>query len=75
MKNNQHVVPHPNGWAIKGAKNSKYTKITQTKAEAVKIAERIARNQGTDTKIHNKDGRIASGNSYGNDPFPPLDQR
>ena len=42
---NQHVVPHPDGWAVKGAGNSKATKITSNQAEAIKIAEGIARNQ------------------------------
>ena len=42
---NQHVVPHQNGWAVKGAGNEKATKVTSTQAEAIKIAQDIARNQ------------------------------
>jgi len=72
---NQHVVKHPEGWAVKGAGNSKATKITGTQKEAQTVAERIARNQGSDTKIHGRDGRIRAGNSYGNDPCPPKDRK
>uniref|UniRef100_UPI003F4907D9 DUF2188 domain-containing protein n=1 Tax=Acinetobacter tandoii TaxID=202954 RepID=UPI003F4907D9 len=72
---NQHVVPHPNGWAVKGANNSKATKVTETQKEAIKIAEKIALNQNSDTKIHGRDGKIRAGNSYGNDPNPPKDKK
>lgn len=72
---NQHVVKHEDGWAVKGAGNQRATKVTQTQAEAIKIAEGIARNQGSDTKIHGVNGRIRAGNSYGNDPCPPKDKK
>ena len=72
---NQHVVAHPNGWAVRGAGNQKVTKVTRTQAQAVEIAQNIARNQSSDTKIHGRDGRIRAGNSYGHDPCPPKDNR
>lgn len=72
---NQHVVKHSDGWAVKGAGNQKATKVTSTQKEAIKIAENIARNQHSDTKIHGQDGKIRAGNSYGNDPFPPKDTK
>jgi len=72
---NQHVVKHPDGWAVKGAGNSKSTKVTSTQQEAIKVAEQIARNQKSDTKIHGRDGKIRAGNSYGNDPHPPKDEK
>jgi len=72
---NQHVVKHPKGWAVKGAGNSKATKVTSTQGEAIAIAEEIARNQQSDTKIHGTDGKIRAGNSYGNDPYPPKDEK
>jgi len=72
---NQHVVKHPDGWAVKGAGNSKATKVTKTQKEAIDIAEDIARNQKSDTKVHGTDGKIRAGNSYGNDPFPPKDMK
>ena len=72
---NQHVVKHPEGWAVKGEGNSKATKITNTQEQAIKAAEKIARNQKSDTKIHGEDGKIRAGNSYGNDPCPPKDKK
>ena len=72
---NQHVVKHQDGWAVKGEGNTKATKVTRTQAEAIEIAQDIARNQHSDTKIHGVDGRIRAGNSYGNDPCPPKDRK
>ena len=72
---NQHVVKHPEGWAVKGAGNSKATKVTKTQADAIEIAQNIATNQQSDTKIHGRDGKIRAGNSYGNDPCPPKDKK
>lgn len=72
---NQHVVKVTNGWAVKGAGNSKATKVTNTKEEAIKKAQDIAKNQKSDTKIHGKDGKIKAGNSYGKDPHPPKDKK
>ena len=71
----QHVVPHKNGWAVKGNNNSKATVITKTQKEAIEAAENISKNQKSDTKIHGRDGKIRAGNSYGNDPHPPKDKK
>ncbi|EKD40990.1 MAG: hypothetical protein ACD_74C00087G0003 [uncultured bacterium] len=72
---NQHVVKHPKGWAVKGEGNVKATKVTTTQKQAIEIAQDIARNQGSDTKVHGVDGKIRAGNSYGNDPCPPKDKK
>ncbi len=72
MGKNQHVTPHPNGgWQVKGAGNTRATKITSTQAEAAAIARNIAINQKSERVIHGTDGRIRAKDSYGNDPFPP----
>ena len=75
MGKNQHVVPHKDGWAVKGASNQKATRVVSTQREAINIAQNIARNQHSDTKIHGENGRIRAGNSYGNDPCPPKDKK
>ena len=72
---NQHVLQHRDGWAVKGAGNNRATRIVPTQKEAIEIAESIAKNQHSDTKIHGKDGKIRAGNSYGRDPFPPKDRK
>lgn len=72
MGKNQHVTPHKDGgWQVKGAGNSKATKITKTQTDAISIAKGIAKNNKSELLIHNKSGRIRQKNSYGNDPFPP----
>jgi len=68
---NQHVVPHGKAWAVKGAGNGKYTQITQTQSEAIQTARDIARNQGSELFIHNRQGQIRERNTYGTDNFPP----
>ena len=71
MGKNQHVVKHPDGWAVKGAGNEKATKVTSTQSEAISTAREIAINQKSEMFIHGQNGQIRERNSYGNDPFPP----
>ncbi len=73
-KKNQHVVPLGNGWAVKGEGNSRFTAITERKAEATTIARDLARNNKSEIVIHGKDGRIHDKDSYGKDPNPPKDK-
>jgi hypothetical protein len=68
---NQHIVPHPKGWAVKGAGSDRATKVVDTQREAIGIARGIAQNQQSEMLIHGENGRIRERNSYGNDPFPP----
>ncbi|WFU02088.1 DUF2188 domain-containing protein [Rhizobium sp. CB3171] len=70
-KRDQHVVPHQNGWAVKGAGAERATKVTTTQQEAIAVAREIARNQQSELLIHGENGRIRARDSYGNDPFPP----
>lgn len=72
---NQHVVPHENGWAVLGEGNQRVTAVYETQRDAIVRAEQIARNQRSDTKIHGRNGVIRAGNSYGNDPYPPKDEK
>ena len=71
MGKNQHVVPHKEGWAVKGEGNSKPTITTDTQSQAIEIAKSIAKNQQSELLIHSKNGQIREKNSYGNDSFPP----
>lgn len=75
MGKNQHVVPHSNGWAVKGAGNERATRVVPTQKEAISIATGIAKNQKSETKIHGTNGQIRGGNSYGNDSYPPRDEK
>jgi len=68
---NQHVVPHSNGWAVKGAGNQRATSVHDTQQKAINSAREIAKNQHSELIIHRPDGRIRDKDSFGNDEFPP----
>lgn len=74
MKNNQYVVRHGDGWAVRGTNNSRVTQITSTQKEAINIARNIAINQHSEMRVQGMDGRFRTCNSYGNDPCPPKDK-
>lgn len=71
MKKNQHIVKHPDGWAVKGEGNTKATFVTKTQKESIDRGREIARNQESELLIHGQDGKIRDRDSYGNDPYPP----
>ncbi len=71
MGKNQHVTPHGEGWQVKGAGNSRTTKLFDTQAEAVEYAKVIAQNQQSELFIHKANGEIRERNTYGKDPYPP----
>lgn len=71
MGKNQHVVPKSGNWVVKGAGNSKATKVTTTQKAAINVAKKIATNQKSEVVIHSTIGKIRQKNSYGNDPYPP----
>lgn len=68
---NQHVVPHAEGWAVRGAGNGRATSVHVTQAQAIEAAREIARNQQSELLIHGRNGQIRERDSFGNDPFPP----
>lgn len=70
-KRNQHVVPHSNGWAVKGAGAQKPSSVHQTQSSAIDAARSIAKNQATELFVHGRNGQIRERNSFGTDPFPP----
>lgn len=71
-----HVVPNSGGgWDVKRGGASRAISHHDTKSEAVDRGREISRNQKTELRIHNKDGRIARSDSHGNDPCPPKDRK
>ncbi len=72
-KRNIWVTPHEEGWAVKREGAKKSTRVTQTKAEATKIAKVIAKNNEVELIVQRKDGVIQSKDSFGNDSDPPKD--
>jgi len=74
-RQSQHVVPHGDDWAVRGAGNSRVTSIHETQAETIGAAKEIAINQKSEVVIHRPDGRIRDKDSYGHDPCPPRDRK
>lgn len=67
-----HVVHNPQGgWDVKRGGGERASSHHDTKRPAIDEARQISRNQGTELRIHNRDGRIASSDSHGGDPNPP----
>lgn len=67
-----HVVPNPSGgWDVKRGGAQRATSHHETKQQAIDSGRSVSRNQSTELRIHNKDGRIASSDSHGGDPHPP----
>lgn len=67
-----HIVPNPDGgWDVKRGGAARASSHHDTKNEAVKSGRTVSRNQGTELRIHNRDGRIAASDSHGRDPYPP----
>lgn len=68
---NQHVVPHTDGWAVRGAGNQRATSVHRTQQEAIDAGRGIARNQHSELVIHRPNGQIRDKDSHGHDPNPP----
>lgn len=67
-----HVVPNPDGgWDVKRGGAQRASSHHDNKQDAVNTGRQVSRNQGTELRIHNKDGRIASSDSHGRDPHQP----
>lgn len=67
-----HVVPNPKGgWDVKRGGAGRASSRHDTKRDAINRGREISRNQNTELRIHNKDGKISQSDSHGNDPFPP----
>jgi len=68
------VSPSNNDWRVHRPGAERDIVHTDTKRDALNVAERIARNQGLDTKVQRRDGTISpEGNTYprSRDDFPP----
>ena len=71
MGKDQHVVPHEDGWAVKGAGNSRATSVHDKQSDAIDAARQTAVRQQSELVVHGRNGRIRLKDSHGNDDFPP----
>ena len=74
-KQDIHVVPHPDGWAIKKDGAERAGSVWSTKHEALERARAQARREKVEVVTHRKDGTIQDSDSYGKDPNPPKDKK
>ncbi len=70
-KKNQHVVPHEQGWAVKGEGNSRASTVHPTQRAAIEAARESAISNRSELLIHGRNGQIRERNTYGDDPNPP----
>jgi hypothetical protein len=70
-KPSQHVVPHPQGWAVRKSGSERATETFPTQREAIDRARGLSKSQETELFIHDRHGRIRARDSFGNDPYPP----
>lgn len=67
-----HVVHNPDGgWDVKRGGADRASGHYEQKKDAVDAGREMSRNQQTELRIHNRDGKIAQSDSHGRDPYPP----
>jgi uncharacterized protein YdaT len=75
QKRDYHVVPHPEGWAVRREGAQRASEVCPTQAKAIEAGRELAKEQHTELVIHDRHGRIRDSDSYGNDPVPPHDKK
>jgi len=55
-----HVVPHPDGWAVRRENSKRASVVLETKEDARNRALEIAKNENLDVIMHDNNGRIKS---------------
>jgi hypothetical protein len=67
-KEDVHIVPENNQWAIKVEKENQPKKTALTQKDAIKLGRELAKSSRSELIIHGRDGRIKEKNTYGKDP-------
>ena len=62
------VVLHGNQWAVKTDNSERAYRVFDTQAEATQCGIEVAKNNHTELRIQDRDGKFRRCNSYGNDP-------
>ena len=74
-KENVHVVPHGDDWAVRRENSKRPSTLHPTQQDAIDRGRDLARKDHSELVIHRPDGRIRDKDSYGNDPNPPKDKK
>ncbi|TKB55357.1 DUF2188 domain-containing protein [Ferrimonas aestuarii] len=75
MRKTTHVVPHPDGWAVKTGGSQRAHRVVERKSDAVDIGRDLSRSRQSEFLIHGRDGKIQRTASHGGDPCPPRDKK
>ena len=76
MLKNIHVTHRSDGsWAVIGEGDSRASSLHDTQREAIDVAREIAMNNASELVVHDRRNRIRDRDSYGDDPYPPRDNR
>jgi len=73
-KNNIHIVPKGDRWAVKKEGASDPLSTHRTKALADQQARPRAKKDKVELVTHGRNGRIQDKDSFGKDPCPPKDK-
>ena len=74
-KKDIHVVPHPDGWAVKKEGNERASSVHETQTAALEQARKQGRRDHVEVVTHRPNGQIRDSDSYGDDPNPPKDKK
>ncbi|KXK60281.1 hypothetical protein AWW66_19715 [Micromonospora rosaria] len=70
-RNEYHVVPDGDGWAVEQGSNA--IGSYPTKEAAVAAGRQVAHgNEPSQLVVHTADGRIETEHAYRDDPYPPA---
>ncbi len=62
-------------WAVVRDGAQDPDRLFDTQREAIGYGRNIARREETELRIQGRDGRWRDGDSFGNDPAPPIDRK
>ena len=74
-KQNPHVVPYQDNWAVRKENSSRVSSIHKTQGEAIIAGRKTAKRERSELVIHSPNGKIRDKDSYGRDPIPPRDRK
>ena len=70
-RNNVHILPRGNEWAVRREGAERVSSHHRTQAEATDAGRQTAQREGVELIIHRPNGQIRDRDSHGHDPFPP----
>lgn len=62
-------------WAVIGEGDARASSLHDTQGEAVDAGRPLAEKNKSELVIHDRNNKIRDKDSFGNDPFPPMDKR